>query len=189
MVGRSRFPHARRQHGSSLLEVLITVVIIAVGLLGLAGMMARLHASEMEGYQRAQAVILLGDMGHRIEANRNAASSYVTGSSAPLGAGMSCPSAATTLQQRDARQWCLALQGAAEKTDAGGVGAMIGGRGCVEDLGNNEYMVTVAWQGLGAVSAPPASVACGKDSYNDTGSCAGDACRRVITSLVKVAPL
>ena len=59
----------------------------------------------------------------------------------------------------------------------------------VEDLGNSEYMVTVAWQGLGAVSAPPASVACGKDLYNDSSTCAGDRCRRAVTSIVKIAPL
>jgi type IV pilus assembly protein PilV len=102
---------------------------------------------------------------------------------------MDCPSAVSTLQQRDASQWCAALQGAAEKTDAGSVGALIGGRGCVEDLGNSEYMVTVAWQGLGAVSAPPASVACGKDLYNDSATCADDRCRRAVTSIVKIAPL
>lgn len=182
-------PGARSQRGSSLLEVLITVTIIAIGLLGLAGLMARLHASEMESYQRAQAVILLEDMVHRIDANRKAAASYVTTASSPLGAGMSCPVTTTTLQQRDSSQWCAALQGAAEKTGTSSVGAMLGGRGCVEDLGNSEYMVTVAWQGLGAVSAPPASVACAKNVYDDTSTCASDRCRRVVTSIVKIAPL
>jgi type IV pilus assembly protein PilV len=175
------------------LEVLVTVIIVALGLLGLAGLMARLHTSEMEGYQRAQAVILLEDMVHRIDANRKAASTYVTTADSPLGTGMTCPSDASTLQQRDASQWCAALQGAAEKTGTGTstskVGAMIGGRGCVEDLGNSEYMVTVAWQGVGAVSAPPDSVACGKDLYNDSATCAGDRCRRAVTSIVKIAPL
>jgi type IV pilus assembly protein PilV len=171
------------------LEVLVTVIVIALGLLGLAGLMARLHTSEMEGYQRAQAVILLDDMVQRIDANRKAASTYVTTADNPLGTGMTCPSDASTLQQRDASQWCAALQGAAEKTGTSKVGAMIGGRGCVEDLGNSEYMVTVAWQGLGAVSAPPDSVACGKDQYNDSASCAGDRCRRAVTSIVKIAPL
>lgn len=177
------------QRGSSLLEVLITVIIIAIGLLGLAGLMARLHASEMESYQRAQAVILLEDMVHRIEANRKAAGDYVTTAANPLGVGVSCPATATTLQQRDTSQWCAALQGAAELTGTSSVGAMIGGRGCIEDLGNSEYMVTVAWQGLGAVSAPPASVACAKNLYNDTSTCAGDRCRRAVTAIVKVAHL
>lgn len=186
---RASAPRRAAQNGSSLLEVLVTVIIIATGLLGLAGVLARLHVSEMEGYQRAQAVILLEDMVHRIDANRKAASAYVTTADSPLGAGMTCPSAVSTLQQRDASEWCAALQGAAEKTGTSTVGAMIGGRGCVEDLGNSEYLVTVAWQGLGAVSAPPDSVACGKDLYNDGATCAGGRCRRAVTSIVKIAPL
>ena len=56
-------------------------------------------------------------------------------------------------QQRDIGEWCKALQGASEYTGASassGVlsGAMLGGRGCVESLGNNEYLVTVAWQSM-----------------------------------------
>jgi type IV pilus assembly protein PilV len=27
------------------------------------------------------------------------------------------------------------------------VGAMVGGRGCIDDIGGGEYLVTVAWQG------------------------------------------
>ncbi|HEY0563491.1 MAG TPA: prepilin-type N-terminal cleavage/methylation domain-containing protein, partial [Methylophilus sp.] len=51
-----------KQQGSTLLEVLITIVILAIGLLGLAGLQSRLHVSEMESYQRAQALVLLNDM-------------------------------------------------------------------------------------------------------------------------------
>jgi type IV pilus assembly protein PilV len=127
-------------------------------------------------------------MANRIAANRSLAASYVTGAAAPLGTGMTCPAADATLADQDKRQWCLGLQGAAEKSGASNVGTMIGGRGCVEALPNNEYMITVAWQGLGGISAPPASVACGKDLY-DGGACSGDMCRRVVTTLVRIAPL
>ena len=53
---------ASRQAGTSLVEVLVTIVITAIGLLGLAGMQSRLQTSEMESYQRAQALLLLEDM-------------------------------------------------------------------------------------------------------------------------------
>jgi type IV pilus assembly protein PilV len=178
------------QRGSSMIEVLVTIVILAGGLLGLAGLQARLQVSEMEGYQRAQAMILLEDMASRFSVNRHFADSYVTGALAPLGAGMTCPAAVATLQQRDAHEWCGALQGAAEKSGTSSAGAMIGGRGCVESLGNNEYLITVAWQGVAAVSAPPASVACGQNLYDGAGSnCTSDRCRRAVTTIVRVAPL
>jgi type IV pilus assembly protein PilV len=185
-----RAPHPT-QRGTSMIEVLVTIVILAVGLLGLAGLQTRLQMSEMEGYQRAQAMILLDDMANRISANRSNAATYVTGTASPLGAGMACPTADVNLKDKDKRQWCLALQGAAEKTGASNVGAMIGGRGCVEGMPDNEYLITVAWQGLGKISAPPDSVACGKNQYDGgTGSvCSGDMCRRAVTNIVRIAPL
>jgi len=65
-----------RNMGFSLIEVLVTIVILLVGLLGLAGLQARALTAQMESYQRSQALILLRDMADRIEANRNAATCY-----------------------------------------------------------------------------------------------------------------
>lgn len=182
----------QRQTGISLIEMLVTMVILAIGLLGVMGLQARLQQSEMDSYQRSQALILLDDMAQRLAANRNAAASYVTGTSSPLGAGITCPTANSTQQARDAAQWCDALQGVAETETGGGrVGVMLGGRGCVESLGSNQYLITVAWQGMVPLDAPPVSVACGKDNYDGaTGSqCVNDRCRRVVTTIVRVAPL
>jgi type IV pilus assembly protein PilV len=179
----------RAQCGTSLLEVLITIVILAIGLLGLAGLQARLQSSEMESYQRAQALVLINDMASRIATNRANAADYVTGSASPLGAGMACPAAGAEQQETDASEWCEALQGAGETLSGSYVGAMVGGRGCVEDIGGGQYLVTVAWQGLTPSSAP--DPACGQNLYNGaTGSaCAGDKCRRVITTIVRIGDL
>lgn len=174
------------QHGATMIEVLVTMVILVFGLLGLAGLQARLQVSEMESYQRAQALILLEDMANRITTNRSAAASYVTGS--PLGAGMTCPTDTSTVQKVDAKEWCDALQGAAETSGTSKVGAMIGARGCVESTIANEYLVTVAWQGLAPISAPPDSVTCGQNEY-DGGACTNDRCRRAITTVVRIGTL
>jgi type IV pilus assembly protein PilV len=181
----------RAQYGLSMIEVLVTIVILAIGLLGLAGLQSRLQVSEIESYQRAQALILLEDMAHRISANRNNAASYVTTAASPLGADMTCPTSTATRQDNDFIEWCNALQGAAETSSASSsVGAMVGGRGCVEDIGGGQYMVTVAWQGLTPISAPPASVACGQNLYDSaSGNCIDDLCRRVVTTIVRVATL
>lgn len=180
-----------QQRGLTLIEVLVTILILSVGLLGMAGLQARLQQSEMEAYQRAQALLLLDDMANRIAANRNQASLYPTGTTAPLGAAMTCPTSTATQQERDLREWCQSLQGAGETAGTSKVGAMIGARGCVESIGSNQYLVTVAWQGLTPISAPPAGVACGLNSYNGaTGSeCTLDRCRRVITTIVRIANL
>jgi type IV pilus assembly protein PilV len=186
------------QRGISLVEVLVTMVILAIGLLGLVGLQARLQILQMEAYQRAQALMLLKDMSGRIANNRNNADTYITGTTgldAPLGAGMACPAAdpSDDRQASDAREWCNALQGAGESLNSNRVGAMLGGRGCVESVGPGAYLVTVAWQGLAPISAsaPPASVACGLNQYNGgTGSvCVSDRCRRAVTTLVIIPDL
>jgi type IV pilus assembly protein PilV len=59
------------------MEVLITVVIMAFGLLGLAGFQVRTSVMEQESYQRVQALLLVQDMAERIYANRANAATYV----------------------------------------------------------------------------------------------------------------
>lgn len=190
MISMKLMSSLRVQHGAMMVEVLVTIVILTIGLLGLAGLQARLQSSEMESYQRAQALLLLKDMSNRITTNRNAAASYLTVD--PLGAGMICPNATATRMDRDVGEWCAALQGAAEISGANNnVGAMIGGRGCVERLIPGTYMVTIAWQGLVPLSSPPASVTCGAGNYTGgAGSaCTGELCRRFATTIVTIADL
>jgi type IV pilus assembly protein PilV len=178
----------QRQRGTSLIEVLVAMIVLSIGLLGLVGLQARLHVLQMESYQRAQALLLLHDMAGRIAINRSNAANYVTTSA--LGGSSACPTTTGTRQQRDTTEWCNAIKGAGETSGGSNVGAMVGGRGCIESLGSNEYMITVAWQGLAPLAAPPASVTCGSDQYGATGSvCAGDVCRRVVTTVVQIATL
>ena len=171
-----------------MIEVLVTMVIIAFGLLGMAGLQMRMQTSEMESYQRSQALLLLNDMANRIAANRNNGSAYVT--STALGSGMTCPAGNTTMVEKDLKQWCEALQGAAEVSGSDKVGAVVGGRGCVQ-AASGDYLVTVVWQGFTPVSAPPSSVTCGANAFNggSGSSCANDLCRRAVTTLVRVATL
>jgi len=175
------------QRGVSLVEVLIAMVILAVGLLGLLGLQGRLKVMQMESSQRAQAIMLMQDMASRIAVNRINAAAYVTAS--PLGVDDVCPVPNATRVERDLRDWCEALQGAAETIGGTNLGAMVGGRGCVESLGSDQYMVTVAWQGLGPVAAPPASVTCGQNLYDGGSNCINDLCRRVVTTIVRIATL
>lgn len=181
---------AYSMQGVSLIEVLVTIFILAIGLLGLAGLQARLQSSEMEAYQRAQALILLDDMANRIAANRKNAASYVTGVANPLGTGDSQPAICSGSGQGfDACQWSNALKGAAEQLGSSKVGAMIGARGCIERLGGDQYLVTVVWQGLTPISAPASG--CGAGLYNGAAgsSCVNDLCRRAMSTIVRVANL
>ncbi len=179
------------QCGVSLIEVLVTLLILAVGLLGMAALQVRLQQAEMEAYQRSQALLLLQDMSQRLSGNHQAAARYVTGSAAPLGVGASCLANGSSRAALDLAEWCAALQGAAETLGSGAaslrVGALLGGRGCVESLGHGEYLITVAWQGLAPLVAPPHSLACAHGRYDDSAGCRDDLCRRALSTLVRVA--
>ncbi len=182
---------ASAQSGTTLIEILIAIVILALGLLGLAGLQTRLQVSEIEAYQRSQAIVLLQDMAGRLASNRTNAVDYITGPSAPIaGPSVTCPSAVSTAQQRDFRDWCLALQGASELLGPNSVGAMVGARGCIEQTGA-DYVITVTWQGMGPLSAPPGDVGCAAGLYNGgTGSpCVDDLCRRYVTTVVSFGTL
>ena len=188
----------RSQRGITLVEVLVTLVILAIGLLGLVGLQARVQVLQIESYQRAQALMLLNDMAGRVANNRNHAADYITDyvTTPPLGAGIAdCSSYGTSTRQlADASEWCAALNGASETQGGNSVGAMVGGRGCVDDLGGGAYLVTVAWQGLVPIPVPDAlrdGVACGRDQYDGgTGSvCTGDLCRRFVTTVVQISTL
>lgn len=72
------------QRGSTLLEVLVSIVIIAFGLLGLAGLQATSVKSNLSAYQRSQATLLAYDLADRMRASRDnaLAGDYDEGSAA-----------------------------------------------------------------------------------------------------------
>ena len=174
------------QSGALLLEVLVTIVILAFGLLGLAGLQTKIQTSQTEAFQRTQALLLLEDMSNRLAANRTNPGAFVTVD--PLGTDDSQPAscAALTGAPRELCDWSQQLKGAAEKQTGSGafIGAMVGARGCVELIaGSNPpvYRVSVAWQGLNQLAAP--SLGCGQGLYGDDGY------RRVIAGLVPIASM
>ena len=96
----------------------------------------------------------------------------------------------STRQGADFSEWCSSLQGSAEDIGGKDVGGVTAGRGCVENFGTSEYLVTVVWQGLTPAGKPPPSVLCGQNLYDESGTdCDGDVCRRYVTARVRTAAL
>lgn len=191
-----------RHHGFSMIEVLVTIVILMIGLLGLAGLQARALSSQMESYQRSQALLLLKDMAGRINANRLNVGLYFDNDNA-LGTGAVCPAATgNPIVDDDLCDWHNALLGSAEQSNGTNVGAMIGARGCIYEIAAadpllgvaGEYVVVVAWQGMNVTAAPDVSTAtspgqCGKDQYKDKDGNVEEKLHRVISLPINIATL
>ena len=177
--------------GFAMLEILVTMVILMIGLLGLAGIMARSSTAEMESYQRVQALILAQDMVDRVNANRKKASCYSNaGAGVVLGTGSgaipACSGGTGEAAQAvaDLTAWDAMLKGSAEVSGGTNLGAMIGARGCITqvDAVTNIYRISVAWQGLVATAAPVDT--CGATLYGTD-----EARRRIVTMTLRIAKL
>jgi type IV pilus assembly protein PilV len=183
---------ACHERGVSLVEVLVTVVILAFGLLGIAAFQAKAQVGSIEAYQRAQAIVLMQDMRARLTGNPDHAADYVTDT--PLGtndaAAADCNTEAAGAD-RDKCEWSHALKGAAltESVQANSSStAVLGARGCIEQLQASDpssgvcqpgiYRITVAWQGFHATVAP--ALACGRKEYGD------DSNRRAVSVRVAI---
>jgi len=167
-----------------MIEVLITIVISAFGLLGMAGLQSRMQLSEMEASQRAQATVLLRHLSDRINANRKNAMSYVTAT--PVGTDNGVQDcAALNGAALDLCEWNNLLAGAAETAGGRSMGAMVGARGCVintDPVMPRKFTIAVVWQGMTPTIAP-ATTACGSNAYGD------DRTRRAIVAPIVVACL
>lgn len=72
-VRRFNSVRIRLERGMSLIESLVAILVLALGLLGLAGVQARLLADNRANGSRAIAIGLIDDMTNRILLNRQAA--------------------------------------------------------------------------------------------------------------------
>lgn len=101
-----------RQRGVTLIEVLVALVIVAVGLLGLAGLQVRGLSIQKDAHGRAIATQLALDLADRMRANRDLASgftppveygftaAYPTGAPTLPAAAVDCGSTVCTLPQQ-----------------------------------------------------------------------------------------
>lgn len=63
------------QSGFTLIEILVAVVILSIGLLGLAGLQVNALRNDQSAFMRTQATILAYDLADRMRANTNAITS------------------------------------------------------------------------------------------------------------------
>ena len=75
-------------NGFSLVELMVALLVVAIGLLGLAGLQATGLTNNHTAYLRTQATVLAQDMADRMRSNPAGLSAYLTpGAASACGAG------------------------------------------------------------------------------------------------------
>jgi type IV pilus assembly protein PilV len=125
--------------GFSLIEVLIAMVILAVGLLGLAALQASSLKNNQTAYYRSQATQMVYDIADRMRANRSSGDKYLSSFMAVKDAKKhaDCLTVSTTctpamMAEHDLYEWKNALIN------------LPSGSGKIEKIGIS-YKVTLSW--------------------------------------------
>ncbi|WP_051301748.1 type IV pilus modification protein PilV [Sedimenticola selenatireducens] len=155
-----------KQQGFTLLEVLIAVLVLSIGLIGLAGMQMLGVKNNNSATMRSQAVFLTQDIADRIRANvANAGTYVVTGT--PACGGLCDPAlgcSGSALAAYDVCMWRTA------------VASLPAGVGCINAYAANSYRIRIMWDDE-RQSGTAHNSTCDPGSGATSGSCdAGMTC-------------
>jgi type IV pilus assembly protein PilV len=202
----------RSQSGFSLIEVLITLFVFAIGILTVAGLQIVSKKSNFDAVQRTTASLLANDIIERMRANlsNNGGSldAYLVedlGGETLAAPGADCTAAscsADELAAFDLYEWEQALDGASETSGGTNTGGLVEPTGCIRSDngvgGAGTYHIVIAWRGVSPLSNPTidqnltaaADAGCGEgsDKYVDDESGAVDVYRRVVVNSTYITP-
>jgi type IV pilus assembly protein PilV len=128
--------NAKSSKGFALFEILVTVVVLSIGLLGVAGLQVMGQRNNHSAYLRSQAVFFAYDMVDRMRANMRGVATGAYDSISGIPADPGCSAVGCTpseLAQYDAYQWNANL-----------ANLLPSGQGTVSVSGSS-YTITVMW--------------------------------------------
>ena len=128
--------NCRRTNGFTLLEVLVAMLVLAIGLLGIAAMQVRGLQHNHDAYLRSQISVLASSMVDRMRMNRANVASYTAGSpyTVPAIAPAGCAETAVGAAN-DLACWRLEVFNALPPGSSADIVAMP----------NNEYVIFLGW--------------------------------------------
>lgn len=147
------------QRGFTLIEVLISILVFSIGLLGFATLQKRGQIAEMEAYQRVHALNYANFIASQMRANPDAIDCYdkdnlgtIDGSAAAPADCVVAAGEAVIQADEDIEAIHTLLNGGGETLNGANVGGLIDAKACVtktEDAVNdyNIYEVRIEWQG------------------------------------------
>ena len=132
------------QSGFGLVESLVALVVVSVGMIGIAVLYGQGLGASRTAFYRTQAVGLASDMADRIRLNRRGGASYAAAAGAPNGcqAGGTVDCTVAQMASQDIWEW---------KARVGN--QLPGGVGLIAYSGTTPptYSISVSWQEVGSV--------------------------------------
>lgn len=128
---------ARNARGISLIEVMVSVLVLAIGLMGVAAMQALALRGGQGSLESSQAVMQATSIIEAMRANRANAAAYVYDGTSSCAA---VPAAAGSLADFDKNAWVTSLK----ETIGSGTGDQTT-CGKIESIGNDMYRIVVQW--------------------------------------------
>lgn len=139
-----------RQGGMTMIEILVTVIVLAVGLLGMASLTVGSLKNNQGAFLRTQATILAYDMADRMRSNAAEAisGSYNNAKTSNVPSAPNCGANGCSGAERvaaDLRAWKDQIEGANGNMAMlpGGEGTISGGGGAT-DVGT-AFAITITW--------------------------------------------
>jgi type IV pilus assembly protein PilV len=153
--------------GFTLIEVLISVLIMSVGILGAAGLQLRGLDANRDAFYRTTATLVASDIMNRIEVNPTITYAVDdTKTPADFSSVSSCSTAdcnPAAMAQHDIAHWLCSINSSNAGTeyaicgDLSAQGSLPNGKGSIAKTGD-EYAIRVEWSDIKSNPAQPSSV-------------------------------
>jgi type IV pilus assembly protein PilV len=200
---------ARSQHGFGLIEVLIAVLILAVGILGLATMQLGAKRASFEATQRSIATSMARDILERMRSNPGELDTYAAAASDLVvdtytgTAGTDCSAVSCTTPQLaayDMWDWTRMIQGDRTKLAGAAAGGLLNSVVCLHNNAGTAptdglVTVVIAWRGITEIDQTvmddPGGLGlteCGPGQF-DSATVTGDRLRRQLTMTTFIADI
>lgn len=176
----------KRNRGFSLIEVLMALLVFAVGILTVAGLQIVSKKTSFDAVQRTTATLVAHDIVQRMRANSAAVwGNYLVdnvggntlSSTTCVGTGVTC--SATQMAAYDLDEWEKAIDGTSE----GGTGGLVDPKACVRGPaggGEGTYYIIIAWRGVSELSNPTIDAGTGANVCGSGNYGTDDVFRRVL---------
>lgn len=182
--------------GSTLLEALVSVVVLSIGLLGIGLLQLQSKHLNFQAIQRSTASMLTNEIIERMRNNRDQLGNYL----ATVGGGaleseedpecsVDNPCILQELAGYDLWQWEQSIDGAAETLGSDNAGGLSQATGCITGPaggGSGLYTVSVAWRGQSTADSVSSNT-CGTTTGKYDENSGDNAYRRLLAVNVFIA--